>query len=88
MDAQIDKYTRKLVRDRIAVAESIRFYRLDDVVIANREDWTPPPQTIIDPEAPNPYVRTDREFLYFHLPGAEYIQGVSGREVRYRINRR
>jgi len=57
-------------------------------VIANREDWTPPPPTIIDPEAPNPYVRTDREFLYFHLPGAEYIQGVSGRQVRYRINRR
>jgi ribulose-5-phosphate 4-epimerase/fuculose-1-phosphate aldolase len=42
MDAQIDKFTRKLIRDRIAVAESIRFYRLDDVVIANREDeWLP-----------------------------------------------
>lgn len=42
MDAQIEKFTRKLVRDRIAVAESIRFYRLDDVVIASREDeWLP-----------------------------------------------
>ena len=37
-DQQIEKYTRKLLRDRTAVPESIRFYRLDDVVITNRED--------------------------------------------------
>jgi len=38
----IEKYTRKLLRDRTAVPESIRFYRLDDVVSANRRDeWLP-----------------------------------------------
>lgn len=42
MDLQIDKYTRKLVRDRTADPASIRFYRLDDVMIAGREDeWAP-----------------------------------------------
>lgn len=42
MDPQIEKYTRKLIRDRIAMPETIRFYRLDDVVITNREDeWLP-----------------------------------------------
>jgi ribulose-5-phosphate 4-epimerase/fuculose-1-phosphate aldolase len=41
-DQQIDKYTQKLLRDRTAVPESIRFYRLDDVVITNRQDeWLP-----------------------------------------------
>jgi ribulose-5-phosphate 4-epimerase/fuculose-1-phosphate aldolase len=35
-------YTRKLLRDRIAEPESIRFYRLDDRVIASRDDeWLP-----------------------------------------------
>jgi hypothetical protein len=29
-DQQIEKYTQKLLRDRTAVPESIRFYRLDD----------------------------------------------------------
>jgi len=39
---QIAKYTQKLLRDRTAVPESIRFYRLDDVVIAGTEDeWLP-----------------------------------------------
>jgi ribulose-5-phosphate 4-epimerase/fuculose-1-phosphate aldolase len=39
---QIEKYTRKLLRDRTAVSESIRFYRLDDIVSANRHDeWLP-----------------------------------------------
>lgn len=42
MQDQIEKYTRKLIRDRTAVPESIRFYRLDDVVIAGKEDeWLP-----------------------------------------------
>jgi ribulose-5-phosphate 4-epimerase/fuculose-1-phosphate aldolase len=42
MDPQIAKYTQKLIRDRTAAPESIRFYRLDDVVIAGREDeWLP-----------------------------------------------
>ncbi len=42
MDDQIAKYTQKLIRDRIAQPETIRFYRLDDVVIAGREDdWLP-----------------------------------------------
>jgi ribulose-5-phosphate 4-epimerase/fuculose-1-phosphate aldolase len=41
-DQQIEKYTQKLLRDRTAVPESIRFYRLDDVVITNRQDeWLP-----------------------------------------------
>jgi ribulose-5-phosphate 4-epimerase/fuculose-1-phosphate aldolase len=39
---QFDKYTRKLIRDRIAESGSIRFYRLDDRVIASRDDaWLP-----------------------------------------------
>ena len=38
----IEKYTQKLLRDRTAMAESIRLYRLDDVVIASRSDeWLP-----------------------------------------------
>ena len=42
MHDQIEKYTRKLLRDRTAVPESIRFYRLDDIVTANRRDeWLP-----------------------------------------------
>jgi ribulose-5-phosphate 4-epimerase/fuculose-1-phosphate aldolase len=41
-DRQIEKYTQKLLRDRTAVPESIRLYRLDDVVMANRQDeWLP-----------------------------------------------
>jgi ribulose-5-phosphate 4-epimerase/fuculose-1-phosphate aldolase len=41
-ERQIVKYTQKLLRDQTAVPESIRFYRLDDVVITNREDeWLP-----------------------------------------------
>ena len=36
------KYTNKLLRDRTAVPESIRFYVLDDRVVTNREDeWLP-----------------------------------------------
>ncbi|MEK6744958.1 MAG: class II aldolase/adducin family protein [Nitrospirota bacterium] len=42
MHDQIEKYTQKLLRDRTAVPESIRFYRLDDIVSANRHDeWLP-----------------------------------------------
>lgn len=42
MKDYIEKYTRKLLRDRTAVPESIRFYVLDDRVITNREDeWLP-----------------------------------------------
>lgn len=42
MHDQIGKYTQKLLRDRTAVPESIRFYRLDDIVSANRQDeWLP-----------------------------------------------
>lgn len=38
----IQKYTDKLLRDRTAVHDSIRFYRLDDVVTTNRRDeWLP-----------------------------------------------
>ncbi len=38
----IQKYTQKLLRDRTAVPESIRFYRLDDVVTTNKKDaWLP-----------------------------------------------
>ena len=41
-ERQIVKYTQKLLRDQTAVPGSIRFYRLDDVVISNREDeWLP-----------------------------------------------
>lgn len=35
---QIEKYIRKLVRDRGAVPESIRLYALDDRLISSRED--------------------------------------------------
>jgi ribulose-5-phosphate 4-epimerase/fuculose-1-phosphate aldolase len=39
---QFSKYTSKLLRDRIAEPNSIRFYRLDDRVIASRDDeWLP-----------------------------------------------
>lgn len=39
---QFSKYRFKLLRDRIAEPESIRFYRLDDRVIAQRDDeWLP-----------------------------------------------
>ena len=42
MRDQIEKYTQKLLRDRTAVPESIRYYRLDDIVSANRHDeWLP-----------------------------------------------
>jgi ribulose-5-phosphate 4-epimerase/fuculose-1-phosphate aldolase len=42
MRDEIEKYTQKLLRDRTAVPESIRFYRLDDVVAAGRRDeWLP-----------------------------------------------
>jgi ribulose-5-phosphate 4-epimerase/fuculose-1-phosphate aldolase len=42
MHDQIEKYMQKLLRDRTAVPESIRFYRLDDIVSANRHDeWLP-----------------------------------------------
>ncbi len=41
-DQQIEKYTQKLLRDRTAVPESIRFYRLDDIAVTNRHDeWLP-----------------------------------------------
>jgi ribulose-5-phosphate 4-epimerase/fuculose-1-phosphate aldolase len=41
-DQQIEKYTQKLLRDRTSVQDSIRFYRLDDAVITNRQDeWLP-----------------------------------------------
>jgi ribulose-5-phosphate 4-epimerase/fuculose-1-phosphate aldolase len=38
MKDHIEKFTDKLLRDRSAVPESIRFYVLDDTVITNRED--------------------------------------------------
>ncbi len=42
MQDHIKKYTAKLLRDRTAVPESIRFYRLDDTVTANqRDEWLP-----------------------------------------------
>ncbi len=42
MQDHLKKYTAKLLRDRTAVAESIRFYRLDDTVAANqRDEWLP-----------------------------------------------
>lgn len=42
MNDHILKYTSKLLRDRTAVPESIRFYRLDDSVTASRNDeWLP-----------------------------------------------
>jgi ribulose-5-phosphate 4-epimerase/fuculose-1-phosphate aldolase len=37
-DQQIEKYTQKLLRDRTAVPDSIRFYRLDDIMVTNRKD--------------------------------------------------
>jgi ribulose-5-phosphate 4-epimerase/fuculose-1-phosphate aldolase len=42
MHDEFHKYTQKLLRDRTAVPESIRFYRLDDVVTTNkRDEWLP-----------------------------------------------
>ncbi len=48
-ERQIEKYTQKLLRDRTAVPESIRFYRLDDVVMTNRNDeWLPMFTEVLD----------------------------------------
>lgn len=42
MHDHIVKYTNKLLRDRTAVPQSIRFYVLDEGVVTNREDeWLP-----------------------------------------------
>ncbi len=42
MHDHVAKYTGKLIRDRTAVPESIRFYVLDDRIVTNREDeWLP-----------------------------------------------
>ncbi|HSQ77422.1 MAG TPA: class II aldolase/adducin family protein [Nitrospirota bacterium] len=42
MHEHIVKYTNKLLRDRTAESENIRFYVLDDRVITNRQDeWLP-----------------------------------------------
>ena len=39
---EFQKYTKKLIRDRTAVPDSIHFYRLDDVVTTNkRDEWLP-----------------------------------------------
>lgn len=38
MHDHITKYSQKLLRDRAAVPQSIRLYRLDDVVTTNRKD--------------------------------------------------
>jgi len=38
MHDQLSKYSQKLIRNRTAEPESIHFYRLDDVVIANTKD--------------------------------------------------
>ncbi len=42
MHDHIKKYTEKLLRDGTSVPDSIRFYRLDDVVTASQQDeWLP-----------------------------------------------
>ncbi len=47
MRDDIHTYTQKLLRDRTAVPESIRFYRLDDAVTAGRQDeWLPVPASL------------------------------------------
>ncbi|MHB8846640.1 MAG: class II aldolase/adducin family protein [Nitrospirota bacterium] len=46
---QIAKYTNKLLRDKTAVPDSIRFYRLDDVVMAGKQDeWLPLFSSVFD----------------------------------------
>ncbi len=42
MHDHIIKYTKKLIRDRTAVPDSVRFYVMDDALITNRQDeWLP-----------------------------------------------
>jgi ribulose-5-phosphate 4-epimerase/fuculose-1-phosphate aldolase len=42
MHGHITKYTNKILRDRTAVPDSIRFYVLDDRIVTNRDDeWLP-----------------------------------------------
>jgi len=42
MTDDFEKYSNKLLRDRTALPESVRFYRLDDVVTASKQDeWLP-----------------------------------------------
>lgn len=49
MHDQIIKYTNKLLRDRTAAPDSIRLYRLDDVVMANkRDEWLPLFSSVFD----------------------------------------
>lgn len=49
MRDQIEKYTQKLIGDRSAVPESIRFYALDDELIVSRDDeWRPVFEEAID----------------------------------------
>lgn len=49
MQDQMAKYTGKLLRDRTAVPDSIRFYRLDDVVISSlRDEWLPIFTTVLE----------------------------------------
>lgn len=38
MRSQMAKYTQKLIQEGVAVPDSIRFYALDDVLLASRED--------------------------------------------------
>lgn len=49
---------------------------------------TPPPPQDIIPYRANPYVVTMRPYLYFHIPGARYVQkiGLGSRRNEYQIN--
>lgn len=47
---------------------------------------TAPPPARIDPYGVNPYVVSMRPFLFFHIPGARYLQALGEGAVEYRIN--
>lgn len=46
----------------------------------------PPPTQAVNPSRPNPFVASMRPYLFFHIPGARYVQEIFSRRNEYRIN--
>ncbi|MFN8455621.1 MAG: SGNH/GDSL hydrolase family protein [Anaerolineae bacterium] len=64
-----------------SLAELMARLLAPSVVIPN-----PPPLSAIDPHNPNPYIFKARPYLFFHIPGSEYIQSRPNIQVKYEIN--
>ena len=46
----------------------------------------PPPEQAVNPSRPNPFVASMRPYLFFHIPGARYVQKIFSRRNEYQIN--